>query len=181
MEEKNINKLMSRFVQEVKRKDGNPYPPSTLVRLVSGIQQYLRENGRAAVSFFDEKDATYDILRKSVDAKMKTLAKEGIGCRIKQAQPITPEMEHLLWQNNTLGRLTGESLTNTVFWYSCKMFSLRAADEHRKLDVSQFTIGTDINGKFLRFTGRTCKNWQGGLHHLKLTAKDLKIYAKVEL
>ena len=61
------------------------------------------------------------------------------------------------------------------------MFALHAADEHRKLDVSQFTIGTDINGKFLRFTGRTCKNWQGGLHHLKLTAKDLKIYAKVEL
>ena len=53
------------------------------------------------------KDATYDLLRKSVDAKMKTLAKEGIGCRIKQAQPITPEMEHLLWQNNTFGRLTG--------------------------------------------------------------------------
>ena len=45
MEEKNINKLMSRFVQEVKRKDGNPYPPSTLVSLVSGIQRYLRENG----------------------------------------------------------------------------------------------------------------------------------------
>ena len=131
--------------------------------------------------FFYEKDATYDLLRKSVDAKMKTLAKEGIGCRIKQAQPITPEMEHLLWQNNTFGRLTGESLTNTVFWYSCKMFALRAADEHRKLDVSQFTIGTDINGKFLRFTGRTCMNWQGGLHHLKLTAKDLKIYAKVKL
>ena len=51
MEEKNINKLMSRFVQEVKQKDGNPYPPSTLVSLVSGIQRYLRENGRAAVSF----------------------------------------------------------------------------------------------------------------------------------
>ena len=115
MEEKNINKLMSRFVQEVKQKDGNPYPPSTLVSLVSGIQRYLRENGRAAVSFFYEKDATYDLLRKSVDTKMKTLAKEGIGYRIKQAQPITPEMEHLLWQNNTFGRLTGESLTNMVF------------------------------------------------------------------
>ena len=52
VEEKNINKLISRFVQEVKRKDGNPYPPSTLVSLASGIQRYLRENGRAAISFF---------------------------------------------------------------------------------------------------------------------------------
>ena len=95
---------------------------------MSGIQRYLRENGRAAVSFFDEKDATYDLLRKSVDAKMKTLAKEGIGCRIKPAQPITPEMEHLLWQNNTFGRLTGESQTNTFFCYTCKMFELHAAD-----------------------------------------------------
>ena len=71
-----INKLMSRFIEEVKRKDGNPYPPSILVSLVSGTQWYLRENGRAAVSFFNEKDSTYDLLRKSLDAKMKTLAKD---------------------------------------------------------------------------------------------------------
>ena len=55
-----INILMSRFIQEVKRKHGNPYLRSSLVSLVSGIQRYLRENGRAAVSFFNEKDSTYD-------------------------------------------------------------------------------------------------------------------------
>ena len=35
---------------------------------MSGIQRYLRENGHAAVSFY----STYDLLTKSLDAKMKT-------------------------------------------------------------------------------------------------------------
>lgn len=61
------------------------------------------------------------------------------------------------------------------------MFGLRAADEHRELEVSQFSIGSDENGKYLRFLGRTCKNWQGGLHQRKIEPKDLKIYAKTEL
>ena len=67
---------MSRFIHKVKRKNGNPYLPSTLVSLVVSIQWYLRENRRAAVSF-NEKDSTYD--RKGLNVKMKTLSKEGIG------------------------------------------------------------------------------------------------------
>ena len=51
----------------------------------------------------------------------------------------------------------------------------------RNLEVSQFTIGTDANGKYLRFFGRNCKNLQGGLMERKIEPKDLKIYSKPEL
>ena len=61
------------------------------------------------------------------------------------------------------------------------MFGLRAADKHRELEVSLFSIATDENGKFIRFLGRTCKNWQGDLHQRNIKPKDLKIYAKPEL
>ena len=61
------------------------------------------------------------------------------------------------------------------------MFGLRAADEHRFLQAEQFTIGTDHLGKFVHFTGHSCKNWQGGLKHRRISAKDLSIYAKPEL
>ena len=51
------------------------------------------------------------------------------------------------------------------------MFALRAADEHRKLDVSQFTIGTDINGKFLRFTGKDLQELARWLTPSKIDSK----------
>ena len=57
-----------------------------------------------------------------------------------------------------------EGLTNVVFWYSSNMFGLRAADEHRNLEIGQFTIGTDANGKYLHFTER---NFQGSLMQRK--------------
>ena len=181
MDEKKLNEVMARFVHEVRRKDGNEYPPSSLICIVSAVQRYLRENGRPAVCFYDDKNSTYDMLRKSLDAKLKLLTSKGIGSQPKQAQPISPEMENKLWQKKIFSRETGEALTNIVFWYSSKMFGLRAADEHRELEVSQFSIATDENGKFIRFLGRTCKNWQGGLHQRNIKPKDLKIYAKPEL
>ena len=96
-------------------------------------------------------------------------------------QPIRADMEQELWGRNVFNIDTTERLTNIVFWYSCKMFGLRAADEHHNLEVSQFTIGTDANGKYLRFVGRNCKNLQGGLMERKIEPKDLKIYSKPEL
>ena len=61
------------------------------------------------------------------------------------------------------------------------MFGLRATDEHMSPQKEQFTIGSDHLGKYLRFSGRSCKKWQGGLKHRRVDAKDLRIYAKPEL
>lgn len=181
IEERQINELMAQFVQEVRRKDGKEYPPGSITSIVSAVQRFLRENGRPAVSFYDEKNDIYDLLRKSMDAKLKELTRKGIGCYKKHAQPVTQAMEQELWEKKIFGTETAQALTNVVFWYSSKMYGLRAADEHRQLDVSQFSIGSNENGKYLRFMGRNCKNWQGGLHQRKIEPKDLKIYAKPEL
>ena len=95
---------------------------------------------------------------------MKDLTRRGIGLQTKQAQPITPEMEVIVWQKNIFSRETVKGLPNIVFWYASKMFGLRAADEHHTLECKQFSIQRDEKGDlFLRFSGRTCKNYQGGL------------------
>jgi len=94
-------------------------------------------------------NSIYDKLRKSLDSKLKFLSSKGIGCQQKQEQPISQEMENQLRERKIFSKETGETLTNTVFCYSSKKFGLRAADEHRELEVSQFTIGTDENGKFI--------------------------------
>ena len=170
-----MNTTLAKFVQETRRRDSKEYPATSLHNIVAAIQRHLRENGRPEISFFNENCPDFDMLRKSLDARMKQLTKKGVGNIRKHAQPITPEMEEKLWQMGIFSRSTGEGLINIVFWYACKMFGLRGADEHRDLQKDQFIIGKDDNGKFLRFVGKSCKNWQGGLHQRKIQPKDLHI------
>ncbi len=176
-----LNELMAKFVQEARKKDGGDYIPSSLLQIVTAIRRYLNDNGRSDVRFFDDKDPTFRLLRQSLDAKMKELTAKGLGCSKKAAQPILPEMEDELWRKEIFTRKTVKGFINVVYWYSCKMFGLRAADEHRSLVAQQFAIETDHLGKYLHFKGRLWKNWQGGLKHRRVDAKDLTIYAKPEL
>ena len=168
MPSKDINSYLARFVQEAKRRDGKNYPAGSVNNIVAAIQRHLRENGRPEINFYDKNDPTFDLLRKSVDARMRELNSAGEGTIKKQAQPITPEMEATLWDKGIFSRETSKGLLNVVFWYSCKLFGLRAADEHRDLKVSQFIIGdNDAGHHYLRYVGKTCKNWQGGLGQKK--------------
>ena len=89
-----MNSLLSRFVQEATRQDGKPYPPSSLYNIVAAIQRFLHEKGRPDISFFD---AEFDLLRKSLNARMKELTSEGVGVEKQSAQALTKEMEEILW------------------------------------------------------------------------------------
>ena len=53
MDERKVNEMMARFVQEVRRKDGKEYPLFSLNCVVSAVQRYLRENGCPSVYFYD--------------------------------------------------------------------------------------------------------------------------------
>ncbi|CAG2239656.1 unnamed protein product [Mytilus edulis] len=65
-------------------------------------------------------------------------------------------------------------LTNIVFFYNCKLFGFRALDEHKELDASQFRISVDtIGNKLLHYTGRLCKNVQGGLNNRNVDVKRI--------
>ncbi len=99
----------------------------------------------------------------------------------KQAQPLTVEQEDRLWTSGVFNLNSGWGLTYAVFWYNCKLFGLRGGDEHRALRREQFEVGSDGNGRFIRFMGRSCKNVQGGLRQRKVQCKDLRIYARPEL
>lgn len=111
-------------------------------------------------------------MRKSLDAKLKELTRRGVGSHKKYAQPVTPQMEEELWEKKIFSRESAESVTNIILWLCSKMFGLQAADEHRHLEVGQFTIATNEIGKYLCFTGRSCKNCQGGLHQRKIEPED---------
>ena len=46
-----LAKLLSRFILEVRKKNGEEFPPNSLLHIVSGLQHYLRLNGRPGVDF----------------------------------------------------------------------------------------------------------------------------------
>ena len=48
-----LAKLLSRFILEVRKKNGEEFPPNSLVHIVGGLQRYLRLNGRPVVDFFN--------------------------------------------------------------------------------------------------------------------------------
>ena len=106
--------------------------------------------------------------QKTLDARMKQLHSSGIGVSQKQAEPITPNKEERLWQSGQLGGVSSQSLFNTVFYYNCKLFGMRAMDEHRSLKCSSFHLATrEISAIY----GRSSKTLAGGLRQRNIDSK----------
>ena len=181
LSDEELAELMPHFVMEARRQDKSPYPPNTLVQLVSGIQRHLRENGRPTISIFGEHSELFARTRNALDARMKQLTRDGVGIETKQAQPLSEEDEESLWSHGVFSVSEGWGFTYAIFWYNCKMFGLRGGDEYRSLVREQYEVSSDKHGRFLRFKGRNCKNVQGGLKQRKIQFKDLKIYARPDL
>ena len=155
-----INKWLSKFMIETRRQDGNPYPPRTLYMLAVGILRHFRENG-VHHNFLDESNSNFYDFRKAMSARMAELTNQGVGTNAKQAEPISSETESKLWEKGLLGNNSAKSLLNTVFFYNCKFFGLRAVDEHRQLNVDQVHLSSDQDGVFIQFTGRANKTYKG--------------------
>ena len=145
------------------------------------MNSLVRENGRPEIAFFDDRSLVFDNLRKSLDARMKQLAKDGLGLNRKSAEPISRKMESQLWEKGIFSRQTSEGLLHVVYFYNCKLFGVPAGDEHRSLTVEQFGFGISDGSEYVKFSGSTSKTYNGGLKHRKLAPKALKIHSVPEL
>ena len=86
-----MNFWLSRYVLEIRKKDGDPYPPNTIYQLVCGLQRFLKEHGRADIKIFDIPE--FHNFRGTLDEEMKRLNSTGCYINKKQAQPISIEEE----------------------------------------------------------------------------------------
>ena len=53
------NFWMPRFVAEVRRQDGKPYPPKTIHQLLAGLQRYMLDKNALAPKFLDQKNPLF--------------------------------------------------------------------------------------------------------------------------
>ena len=169
---KKMDYWLQRFILEIRRKNGNYYPPNTLLQISSVLQHYLKtECDVNDVNFFKEDDPTFAGFRKTLDARMKELTSQGLGVKTERSDPVTKEDEGKLWASGVFS-------SNAVFFYNGKTFRLRGYQEHVNCQSEQSEIGYDVqNGqKFVKFTQRIRKNAQGGPKHKKINTEPIVHY-----
>ena len=85
---------------------------------------------------------------------MADLQRKGIGLQVKQADPFTEDDEAKLWDTSTITHDTALGLSYGMYFYNNLCFGLRAADEHRELETSQFKFVQEKGKEKLLFSGR---------------------------
>ena len=109
---------------------------------------------------------------------MKRLRSTGLGVSVKQAEPITIDEENQLWEKGVLGDHSPQSLVDTMLFLCGLNFALRSREEHRSLQVSQFTLTHSPSGSLqLEYTENYSKNNAGGLAHRKVQPKHVLHHA----
>ena len=106
-----MNFWLSRFVLEVRKRNGEAYPLNTLYQLVCGFQRHLREHGRADIKIFE--NPLFHDVRSTLEGEMNRLNGTGNYLNKKQAQPITVEQENRLWELGLLGDRDAQTLYAT--------------------------------------------------------------------
>ena len=114
---------LTRFITEVRKKNGVEYPPNTLLHICTGIIRYLRNNGHPSMDIF--KDEIFAEFRVTLDAEMKRLTAIGLGSKKRQAEPLSEENEEQLWEKGSLGDHNPVSLLNTIVFMSGALFRLQ--------------------------------------------------------
>ena len=97
-----LNYCLSRFIVEVRREDGNPYPPSSISNILAGLYRYSKALVRTCPNFMNRKDPDFRELAGSVQVRYRELHEEGVGAVVKHAV-VTTDEEDALWQSKVIG------------------------------------------------------------------------------
>ena len=103
------------FIVEIRKENGEQYPPSSMYDLISGLSLYLeREHG------FTNKlvSGAFRSVRNTLDNIMKKRIAEGMGGR-PERDPILEEHEQVLWEKGIQGRIVLTNLGKQCFFNRC--------------------------------------------------------------
>jgi len=94
---------LGKFVLEVRKADGGEYPPKSLYALVCCFKRYFEANGVHDINLINSNDPRFGGFRQTLDAEMQRLHASGLATKKKQAEPISPDEEAILWSSGQLG------------------------------------------------------------------------------
>ena len=173
-----LNYWLSRFVNEVRKQNGDPYPPKTVHQILAGLQRHMLETTPTAPKFLDRSNPPFYDLHHACDTIYRDLHSQGIGAAVKHTSTFTPENEEKLWSTGVVSILEPKALQQAVFYYVGKHFCIRGGEEQRKLGPSQFIRSTDPD--CYTYVEHGSKNRSGGLAQLRAENKSVPCFAVPE-
>lgn len=176
-----LNKWLSLYVKETRRKDQKQFPSKSIDLLLAGLKRHMKElNPETAIDIFDEKDTRFNGLRGMRDTRARQLREDGVGANVKHTSVFSETEEEKLWSTDVLGTDSPKPLLNAVFFTVGKVFCLRGGREHELLKLSQFQFGIEDSKEFVVYTENGAKN-RSGSYKDHSEAKQVKHFANERL
>ena len=120
---------LARFIREIKKVNGEEYPPNTLREIIIMVQMYLNQNG---IFWKLLDDSVFVFLRNVLDNTMKERTAQGLG--IKQSSSVISLSHELrMFDKGALGESDPEQLVRTVIYMLGLHLALRGGVEHNRL------------------------------------------------
>ena len=155
---------LCRFIREVKKLNGEEYPPNTLREMIIMVQMFLQTNG---INWKLLDGSAFVGLRNVLDNTMKERHAAGLGLK-KSSEIITNKVEQTLFDSGVIGLDTPQKLLNGVIDFLGIYLALRGVKEHNNLRRPgcnpQITVCNDSQGiKCLKYVeDPLSKTNQGG-------------------
>ena len=117
-----LNSTLSKFIVEIRKSNGQLYPPQTLHQLLCGVLRHVCSKNPACPNFMDKKDARFSQLHKTLDSYFHKLHSEGVGRQTKHAEVVTSD-EDQLWKEGIMNTTTPMGLQNAAFLLLARCFA----------------------------------------------------------
>lgn len=172
-----LNYCLKYFYCDVRKQNGERYPPQSLKEMVASIQYFFNNSLKWNISLFT--DDEFRTSREVLDAQMKLSARLGLVKPKRKANNISYSMENELWEAGSLGCSNPKQLLNSLIYFFGLHFSLRASQEHRDLqwgNDSQIKLKNENGVDYLEYTERMSKNKRFGLKCCRLEPKVTRLY-----
>ena len=140
-----LNYWLARFVVKVWQTDGEPYPASSIVNLLSGLYRYSKKCTSACPNFIDRRHPTFRELNSVLQVTFCELWEKGIGTVVKHAPTVLPDKENALWESKAIRDHSPLAFQKAVFYYVGKTYCVRGGQEQRNLKISQFVHSSEPN------------------------------------
>ena len=119
-----LEKWVSYFEMEVRKKDGSKYPPSTIHLILCGLQTIMHRSSDSLFNVLDKKDVRFRGFRGTMETVFQQLHSEGVGVKRNHAQVISKEEEELLWVRQILGCHSPRAVVRAMIFLNGNKLSL---------------------------------------------------------
>lgn len=146
-----LDKLLSKFFKNIRKKNGEEYEPDSLSSFQKSIQRRI---GELKLPYNILTDDAFSRSREVLASKRKNLVKQGRGGKPNASRELTDGDVNKLYEANVFGNKDPLTLQRTIWWFLSMHYGFRARDESRKLCWGDVVLEQDPE------TGREVLVWR---------------------